>query len=257
VFLVYKPLELIFNQVENFGDLLPHMSASPAMQRYAAEIYRLQQDNAQVPLSLLSSHVDTSAQAISTMVKRMTKDGYLVHEPYRGVRLTEAGEQIAMPALRRHRLTEVFLVKVMKYDWATAHELSDTFEKGVNEEIEERMFELAGQPTRCPHGEPIPSRDGTMPVVKDVPLIDVLSGSDCVISRVRTHNMEKLNYIGELGLTPGTPFHLFSCAPFKGPLRLQMKPHDHVIGYELACSLWVEVTKQGEGNTPLPGKAGS
>ena len=229
------------------------MTASPAMQRYAAEIYRLQQDHEQVPLSLLTSHVDSSAQAISSMVKRLQKDGYLVHEPYRGVRLTPEGEQIAMPSLRRHRLTEVFLVKVMKYDWATAHELSDTFEKGVNDEIEDRMDELAGRPTRCPHGEPIPTKDGVMPVVRDMSLIDVPSGSDCVISRVRTHDFEKLTYIGELGLVPGTSFHLLSCAPFKGPLRLNMKPHDHVVGYELSSSLWVEVTKEGEGNK-LPAK---
>ncbi len=230
------------------------MTASAAMQRYAAEIYRLQEDHEQVSLSLLGSHVESSAQAISIMVKRLNKSGYLVHEPYRGVRLTPAGEKIAMPALRRHRLTEVFLVQIMKYDWAAAHELSDVFERGVNEELEERMDHLTGHPTRCPHGEPIPSKAGVMPVVKDMPLIDAPSGSDCIISRVRTHNMEKLNYIGELGLVPGTPFHLLSCAPFKGPLRLQMKPQDHVIGYELAVSLWVEVAKQGTGNKLLPGK---
>lgn len=228
------------------------MTVSPAMRRYAAEIYRLQQDYEQVPLSLLSSHVDASAQAISTMIKRLNKSGYLVHEPYKGVRLTSDGEKIAMPSLRRHRLTEVFLVKVMKYDWASAHELSDVFERGVNDELEDRMDELAGHPTRCPHGEPIPSKDGIMPKVKDEALIGVPSGSDCVISRVRTHDADKLRYIAEIGLVPGKPFHLFSCAPFKGPLRLQMKPQDHLIGYELASSIWVEVTKKGEGNTPLP-----
>ena len=228
------------------------MTISPAMRRYAAEIYRLQQDHDQVSLSLLSSHVESSAQAISTMVKRLNKSGFLVHEPYRGVRLTSAGEKIAMPALRRHRLTEVFLVKVMNYDWAAAHELSDVFERGVNEEIEERMDELAGHPTRCPHGEPIPSKEGVMPRVVDVPLVDVPSGSDCVVSRVRTHDVEKLRYIAELGLVPGTPFHLLSCAPFKGPLRLQMKPNDHIIGYELSQSIWVEVTKRGDGNKLPP-----
>lgn len=228
------------------------MTVSPAMQRYAAEIYRLQQDHEQVSISLLSSHVDASTQAISTMVKRLNKHGFLIHEPYRGVRLTEAGEKIAMPSLRRHRLTEVFLVKVMKYDWASAHELSDVFERGVNDEIENRMDELSGYPTRCPHGEPIPGRDGIMPEIVDEPLLDVPSGSHCVVSRVRTHDMGKLHYIGELGLVPGTPFHLLSCAPFKGPLRLQMKTHDHVIGYELAASLWVEVTRRGEGNKLPP-----
>lgn len=228
------------------------MTVSPAMRRYAAEIYRLQQDNEQVSLSLLSSHVEASAQAISTMVKRLNKSGYLVHEPYRGVRLTQEGERIAMPSLRRHRLTEVFLVRVMKYDWASAHELSDVFERGVNDELEDRMFELAGHPTRCPHGEPIPSKDGVMPAVKDMPLVDVPSGSDCIVSRVRTHDLDKLRYIAEVGLVPGTPFHLLSCAPFKGPLRLEMKPHDHIIGYELSQSIWVEVTKRGEGNKLPP-----
>lgn len=226
------------------------MTVSPAMRRYAAEIYRLQEENEQVPLSLLSSHVEASAQAISTMVKRLNQNGYLVHEPYRGVRLTEEGEKIAMPSLRRHRLTEVFLVKVMKYDWASAHTLSDVFERGVNDEIEDRMDELAGRPTRCPHGEPIPSKDGTMPEVRDEPLVNVPSGSDCVISRVRTHDMEKLRYVAELGLIPGIAFHLLSCAPFKGPLRLQMKPQDHIIGYELSQCLWVDVVKRGEGNKP-------
>lgn len=228
--------------------------ATPAMQRYAAEIFRLQQDMPYVGLAELSESANSSMQATSRMVGKMKELEYLEHELYRGVRLTNKGERIAMPALRRHRLVEVFLVKVMKYGWDEAHELSDTFALGVNDVVEDRIYDITGKPTRCPHGEPIPSKDGVMPVVKDVQLFDVPSGSDCVISRVRTHDMEKLRYFAELGLVPGAPFHLFSCAPFKGPLRLQMKPHDHLIGYELAGSLWVEVTKEGEGNKLPPKK---
>lgn len=224
------------------------MNDSPAMRRYAAEIYRLQQDTPQVPISMLSEHIQASVQAISQMVRRLKECGFLVHEPYRGVRLTESGERIAMPALRRHRLTEVFLVRIMGYDWAAAHELADTFEQGVNDELEDRMDALTGHPTRCPHGEPIPSKGGLMPRVDDVRLVEVPSGSDCVISRVRTHEFDKLHYIANLGLIPGETFHLLSCAPFKGPLRLKLSRHDHIIGYELAGSLWVEVTRRGEGN---------
>jgi len=228
--------------------------ATPAMQRYAAEIFRLQQDAPFVGLNELAESANSSMQATARMVGRMKKLDYLDHELYRGVRLTKKGEQIAMPALRRHRLVEVFLVKVMKYGWDEAHELSDTFALGVNDIVEDRIDEITNRPTRCPHGEPIPSKDGVMPVVKDVLLLDVPSGSDCVISRVRTHDMEKLKYFAELGLVPGAPFHLFSCAPFKGPLRLQMKPQDHLIGYELAGALWVEVIKEGEGNKLPPKK---
>ncbi len=226
--------------------------ATPAMRRYAAEIYRLQQDFPNVGLSELSQSAESSLQATARMVGRMKELGYLEHEPYRGVRLTKEGEQIAMPALRRHRMVEVFLVKVMGYDWASAHTLSDVFERGVNDEIENRIDQLSGFPTRCPHGEPIPSKEGVMPDVEDEPLLEVPSGSDCVVSRVRTHDMDKLRYIAELQLVPGTAFHLLSCAPFRGPLRLQMKPHDPVIGYELAESLWVEVRNRGQGNKLPP-----
>ena len=90
-----------------------------------------------------------------------------------------------------------------------------------------------------------------MPTLHDKPLIEVPSGSDCLISRVRTHDSEELRYIADLGLLPGVPFHLLSCAPFKGPLRLQLKPQDHVIGYELAKKLWVDVQKEGPGNSPV------
>ena len=228
--------------------------ATPAMQRYAAEIFRLQQDSQFVGLAELSEHASSSLQATSRMVARLKEMEYLEHELYRGVRLTRKGEQIAMPALRRHRLVEVFLVKVMKYGWDEAHELSDTFALGVNEKVEDRIDEITGKPTRCPHGEPIPSKEGVMPLVKDLNLLEVPSGSDCIISRVRTHDGDKLRYIAELGLTPGTPFHLLSCAPFKGPLNLQMQQHHHLIGYELAGSLWVEVTKRGEGNKLPPKK---
>ena len=228
--------------------------ATPAMQRYAAEIFRLQQDSQYVGLTELSASANSSMQATARMVGRMKQLHYLEHELYRGVRLTSQGERIAMPALRRHRLVEVFLVKVMKYGWDEAHELSDTFALGVNDAVEDRIDEITEHPTRCPHGEPIPSRDGVMPVVKDANLLEVPSGSDCVISRVRTHDMDKLRYFAELGLVPGASFHLFSCAPFKGPLNLQIKPHNHLIGYELAGSLWVEVTKMGEGNKLPPKK---
>ena len=125
-----------------------------------------------------------------------------------------------MPALRRHRLTEVFLVKVMGYDWASAHELSDVLEKGFNDELEDRAFELAGRPTRCPHGEPIPSKDGIMPEIRDEPLVDVPSGSDCIVSRVRTHNPDKLRYIAELGLVPGVSVSLVELRAVPGPAAL-------------------------------------
>ncbi len=219
---------------------------SPAMQRYAAEVFRIQQDQPQVSLSHLAENVESSPQAIARMVKRLTDAGFASYEPYRGVRLTKEGERIAMPALRRHRLGEVFLVKVMGYDWASAHELTDVFERGINDELEERIDELAGHPTRCPHGEPIPNKEGKITFPNDSPLVDREVGVRCRLTRVRTHHMDKLRYIANLGLTPGVEFTLVSRAPFNGPLRLQFERNDQVIGFELASSLWVEVLGKGK-----------
>lgn len=210
------------------------------MRRYAAEIYRLQQDLPKVGLSELSEAVNSSLQATSRMVARLKDLGYLEHELYRGVRLTGEGERIAMPALRRHRLVEVFLVRVMKYGWDEAHDLSDQFELGINDHLEDRLDEITGHPTRCPHGEPIPSKEGVMPEVRDTSLVQLSAGTRCRISRVRTHNPDELRYFAELGLFPQVEFELRHRAPSKGPLRIQYGKREHVLGYDLAAALFVE-----------------
>ena len=214
--------------------------ATPAMKRYAAEIFRLEQDFPFVGLSELSESVNASLQATSRMVSRMKKMDYLEHEPYRGVRLTKAGERIAMHALRRHRLVEVFLVRVMRFGWDEAHELSDDFELGINDMLEDRINEIANHPTRCPHGEPIPSKDGIMPEVNDISLVQVQPMTRCRISRVRTHEPEQQRYFADLGLIPGAEFEVRFRAPFDGPFRIYDGREENVLGYDLAAALFVE-----------------
>jgi len=89
-----------------------------------------------VSLALLRAHDQSPAQAIAIMVRRLSKGGFVVCESYRGVKLTAAGEKIAMPALRRYRLSVFFLVRILGYDWATAHQLSDVFEPSVKNPLE-------------------------------------------------------------------------------------------------------------------------
>ncbi|MFQ5859406.1 MAG: metal-dependent transcriptional regulator [Anaerolineae bacterium] len=215
---------------------------SPAMQRYAAEIHRLQQDHPYVPLSMLAEQVDVSLQAASRMIRRLKEAGLVVHEPYRGVRLTPEGERIALPSIRRHRLIEVFLVRVMRFDWEEIHDLADVLESGIDQVLEDRIDELTGRPAHCPHGDPIPTRDGVMPPVTDVSLVTLDPGVAGRISRVRTHDPDKLRYLAELELVPGVDFRLESRAPFNGPLRIRIGNEEHVIGHELAATLWVEPT---------------
>lgn len=214
---------------------------SKAQQHYLAELYRLQQDcDGHVSLSALAETMDASIQAVSRMVRRLKESGLLLQEPYQGVLLTAEGARQAMPAIRRHRLIEAFLVRVMGFGWDEAHELTDHMELGVNEALEDRMDALAGYPTRCPHGEPIPSKAGVMPALSDRCLLDRQPGDRLRISRVRTRDAAKLQYIAGLGLFPAVELRFVAQAPFGGPLRLAFGGQEHVIGRELAAALWVE-----------------
>ncbi len=216
--------------------------ASAAMQDYLAEAYRLayyQKDNPFVSTSDLAEVLHVSAPAVTRMVQRLKEAGFLDHEPYRGITLTPKGEHEALMSIRRHRLVERFLVDVMRFGWHEVHDAADEFGANISDKLVKRMDEMSGFPRRCPHGEPIPTADGKMPRVVDYPLSHAKQGSDLVISRVHTHDTEKLQYLDSLGLKPGARFHLLARAPFNGPLQLRVGDEAHFIGFELAGALRV------------------
>lgn len=213
---------------------------TPAMYRYAAEIYRLQHDYEYVPLSTLADELAYSLQSTARMLRRLKAAGLVEHVPYKGVRLTPSGEKLAYPLIRRHRLTEVFLVRVMGFDWSEVHDLADVLVAGINDVLEDRMDELTGHPQRCPHGEPIPDKIGRLPKVRDVPLSQVPEGTKGRISRVRTHDPDLLRYLGELGLYPGTPIALVRREVLGCPVRLQVNRRDVILGAKASSVLWIE-----------------
>ena len=215
------------------------MKPSVAMREYLAEIYRLQEDEPTVSTTSLAERLDVSAPAVPRMLKRLKSAGYVKHIPYQGVELTEHGRQEALRELRRHRILEVFLVDVMDFTWDEAHEHADQLGQGLNDVLAERMAEMTGHPTRCPHGEPIPDPDGALPEVDDICIINLGVGHQGVVSRVRTHDPERLKYFASLGLVPGAAFSIVGRAPFNGPMRLRVGRDEVVLGVELTKSLWV------------------
>lgn len=218
------------------------MGASNAMQEYLAEAYRLayyQADSLYISTSALADVLGVSAPAVTRMVQRLKEAGYLEHEPYRGIRLTTEGERAALANIRRHRLVERFMVDIMGFDWHEVHDEADELGLVVSDDVIDRMDQMSGFPRRCPHGEPIPASDLTMPRVIDFPLTEGEPGTELVISRVRTHDASKLAYLGELHLKPGTRFDLIARAPFNGPLQLRVNGEVRVIGHELAAELRV------------------
>lgn len=218
------------------------MTASAVQQEYLAEAYRLlhyQPDNPFITTSALAEAVGVSAPAVAAVVERLKRAGLVEHEPYRGMKLTAKGEREALMNIRRHRLAEVFLVKVMGFGWHEVHDDADAIGAVINERIAARMEQMAGYPRRCPHGEPIPTADGVMPKVVDEPLSDVSAPANLIISRVHTHDAEILKYLATLNLVPEQPLRLLNRAPFNGPLRLRVGSQEQVIGHELAKVLRV------------------
>lgn len=218
------------------------MTLRAAMQNYLAETYRLahyQPEGAYVSTSALAQELGVSAPAVTRMIQRLKEAGYLEHEPYQGIVLTPAGEREALANIRRHRLVERFLVDVMQFGWHEVHDAADKLGVTVSERVVQRMAEMAGHPRRCPHGEPIPTAEGVMPAILDYPLTGVEPPAPLVLSRVPTHDADKLRYFDSLGLRPGARFSLLERAPFNGPLSLRIGEQTHFIGHELAGVLRV------------------
>ena len=216
------------------------MTLSDTMQDYLAEAWRIahyQQDDANISGAALAEVLQVSAPAVTRMVQRLKRAGYL--HPGRGIMLTAAGERVALQNIRRHRLVEVFLVDVMELGWHEVHDAADDLGAVVSDVVLERIDEIAGHPRRCPHGEPIPTRDGRMPVVRDEALNEVEVGRDLRLSRVHSHDEHLLQYLDSLGLRPGVRLELVSRAPFSGPLHLRLGQRDCFIGPELASVLRV------------------
>lgn len=215
------------------------MQPSAAMREYLAEIYRLQEDSPLVTTTNLAERLHVSAPAIPRMLKRLRSAGYVEHKPYQGFALTELGREEALKEIRRHRVLEVFLVNVMGFTWDETHEHADDLGKGLNDTIVTRMAEMTDFPRRCPHGEPIPDDNGQLPEVSDICLINLGVGYRGKISRVRTHDPERLKYFSTLGLMPEKEVEIVGRAPFNGPMRLRVDREEVVLGIELIKLLWV------------------
>lgn len=220
-------------------------SVSTIQQEYLAEAFRILQnqplENPYVTTSALAERVGVSAPAVAAIVERLKKAGFVEHEPYKGMKLTPKGEREALMNIRRHRLAEVFLVKVMGFGWHEVHDEADAIGGVITERLAARMEQMAGYPTRCPHGEPIPTADGKIARIDDVPLCDVEPPTDLIVSRVNSHDAEMLKYLAKLNLVPEQHIQLLGKQPFSGPIRLRIGKAEQVIGHELASSIRVSL----------------
>ena len=210
---------------------------SATMRDYLVEVYRLAERSSEdgyVSTSSLADLLDVSAPAVNRMVTRLREMGLLLHEPYQGISLTESGKREAHLALRRHRIAKAFLVNVMDFGWHEVHEEATSMSRGLSEPLLQRMYDMAGKPQFCPHGEPIPEADGSVMDMHDHLLAAAETNTPLVITRVLTREADRLEYIAALGLMPGTTIEVLHIAPFHGPMQLKVANEYRIIGHNLA-----------------------
>nr|MDQ3321492.1 metal-dependent transcriptional regulator [Acidobacteriota bacterium] len=162
------------------------------------------------------------------------------YEPYRGVELTEAGEQIALEIVRHHRLIELYLVKALGFSWDEVHDEAEVLEHFISEKLEARIAAYLDNPTHDPHGDPIPALDGTLPESSAQSLANLPEKAQARVVRVCDQDAERLRYIAELGLMPGACVRVIGRAPFDGPISVQVAEAIHAVDRRLARMILVE-----------------
>src|SRR6187399_1372915 len=143
------------------------MVPSHTVENYLKAIYQAQttlaEATALVPMGQLASALGVVPGTATTMVKALAESGLVRYEPYVGVRLTVAGEKLASLVLRRHRLIELFLVRILGMSWAEVHDEAERLEHAVSERLIDRIDDMLGRPIVDPHGDPIPTAEGRIP----------------------------------------------------------------------------------------------
>jgi DtxR family transcriptional regulator, Mn-dependent transcriptional regulator len=218
---------------------------------YLANIYELDQQDHKVTTGALAERMRVSAAAASSMLKRLEEAALIARSGPDGITLTEQGERAALQLVRRHRLLEVFLMQVMGFSWDQVEVEAHRLEHAISAAFEDRMDELCGYPTHCPHGDPIPTKDGFIREEPAVPLLNLAHGQQAQIRRVATDDPGILRYLTRLGLEPGQDIRLVEVAPFNGPVSLDRLSAQNghgvqtldqqILGHELARLLYVKM----------------
>ncbi|HZU70598.1 MAG TPA: metal-dependent transcriptional regulator [Ktedonobacteraceae bacterium] len=228
----------------------PIQDLAPRISDCLKVIYDMQERGQKVSTSAVSERLGVSDATVTMLFKDFAAAGWVEHAPYRGVRLTALGERKAMEVIRHHRLLELYLARELGYSWDKVHDEADKLEHVISEEFEDKLDALLGYPTVDPHGDPIPSKDGVIPLRKGIPLPQLAQGRTALIVRVSDQDPEKLRYLGQLGLYPETYVEVIERAPFGGPLRIRVgeKPQqvEHMLGAELAEHITVTPIEAGE-----------
>ncbi len=211
-----------------------------SVEEYLEAIFKLQRGQDSVTVTRLAAELGVAPPSVSEMLRRLRADG-LVAEPAEGmgITLTTDGETEGAILVRRHRLSERFLVDYLDMPWDAVHEEACKLEHVLSPEVEARLAEQLGNPRTCPHGHTIPGEDGTLPDDDLRPLSGLEPGDEAVIGCIAEEKSDLLRYLASLGLLPDTRVAVESVAPFNGPLLVRVGGSQYALGREVTDKIMV------------------
>lgn len=219
---------------------------SAVVEDYVKTIYKLQTQTETVSTSALAERTGTSAAAVTKMLKHLAEANLVAYTPYHGVRLTLMGEKIALEVIRHHRLLELYLNQAMGYSWDKVDAEAEKLEHVISEEFEARIDTLLGHPRACPHGDPIPTPDGTLVEERLRTLGECAPGETVTVARVKDTNAAVLRALTARVIHLHTVVTVLERDAIDEMLTVQVDGERQVIGSSLAGSVFVQPLEQAE-----------
>ncbi|RAI93952.1 metal-dependent transcriptional regulator [Algoriphagus yeomjeoni] len=178
--------------------------ASQTEENYLKTLFNLANDKNEVNISELAAQMQVSMPTVNSMVKTLQKNDWLIYEKYKPVILTQKGKKEAALIIRKHRLTEMFLVNKMGFGWEEVHEIAEQVEHIHAPKFFERMDEMMGFPTIDPHGSPIPDKQGRIQEINYLTLSKCKAGQTVILAALTNSSTEFLEFLNSRELSLGT-----------------------------------------------------
>lgn len=211
-------------------------------ENYIKSIYALSQAKGEVIVSELAKKLEVKQPSVNSMMKKLVLKKIVSYAPYKGIRLTEKGKREALSIIRRHRLAELFLVKVMELGWEEVHDIAEQLEHVDSKRFYDRIDEMLNHPKVDPHGEPIPDANGKILNNKFIPLSQVDAGTEVIIVAVSDDKKSFLDHLNAKGLQIGEKVFVKRKEIYDGSVVVMNKTQaDLMLTHQVAERILVEV----------------
>ncbi len=216
-----------------------------AVQDYLKAIHRLGGAERTVSTADLATRLEVRAASVTGMLKRLAEGGWIEYQPGRGARLTSRGTTEARRVIRRHRLMELFLTRVLGLDWSEVDAEAEALEHSISPRLEQAIADYLGQPLEDPHGHPIPTQEGELAHRDLGPLHSFPAGQRVVIREVQDDHPERLRRWSDLGLRPGATVTLLRRHVLDGTFDVQVGDRVVTLAAEGLAGLLAEALPSG------------